>query len=288
MMLRRDAGPQSTCSPMSIASRRPRKAARASIRSFRFLPPARRRAITALYAFCREVDDVVDDAPMSASRASSLPGGAARSRAIFGGAPQHPVAQALGRWSRNSLTQEHIAGRHRRHGDGPRAAALPRLCDPRALLRPGRRRRRTDVGGNIRLFRSGDARLRCGPRPRIPADEHHPRRRRGRAPRSDLSAAGRAPPLRRQRGRHTRRTPHARLCRADAFPGRACARHLRAGARRAARRRPARATSRSDHGGHLSRAAQGDRARRFAVLDRRIALSPLRKAWIAWTTSRRP
>ena len=29
--------------------------------SFLFLPPARRRAITALYAFCREVDDVVDE-----------------------------------------------------------------------------------------------------------------------------------------------------------------------------------------------------------------------------------
>src|SRR4029453_8396987 len=28
--------------------------------SFMFLPPPRRRAITALYAFCREVDDVVD------------------------------------------------------------------------------------------------------------------------------------------------------------------------------------------------------------------------------------
>lgn len=29
--------------------------------SFMFLPPAQRRAITALYAFCREVDDVVDE-----------------------------------------------------------------------------------------------------------------------------------------------------------------------------------------------------------------------------------
>lgn len=29
--------------------------------SFRFLPEQRRRAITALYAFCREVDDVVDE-----------------------------------------------------------------------------------------------------------------------------------------------------------------------------------------------------------------------------------
>ena len=29
--------------------------------SFLFLPKERRRAITALYAFCREVDDAVDD-----------------------------------------------------------------------------------------------------------------------------------------------------------------------------------------------------------------------------------
>lgn len=29
--------------------------------SFLFLPPKRRRAITALYAYCREVDDVVDE-----------------------------------------------------------------------------------------------------------------------------------------------------------------------------------------------------------------------------------
>ena len=29
--------------------------------SFLFLPPEKRRAITALYAYCREVDDVVDE-----------------------------------------------------------------------------------------------------------------------------------------------------------------------------------------------------------------------------------
>ena len=29
--------------------------------SFLFLPPERRRAITALYAFCREIDDIVDE-----------------------------------------------------------------------------------------------------------------------------------------------------------------------------------------------------------------------------------
>ncbi|MDP1985368.1 MAG: squalene/phytoene synthase family protein, partial [Sulfuritalea sp.] len=31
--------------------------------SFLFLEPRRRQAITALYAFCREVDDVVDECP---------------------------------------------------------------------------------------------------------------------------------------------------------------------------------------------------------------------------------
>ena len=29
--------------------------------SFLFLPPERRRAITAVYAYCREVDDAVDE-----------------------------------------------------------------------------------------------------------------------------------------------------------------------------------------------------------------------------------
>ena len=37
--------------------------------SFLFLPPERRRAITALYAFCREVDDVVDEVTDAGRRA---------------------------------------------------------------------------------------------------------------------------------------------------------------------------------------------------------------------------
>ena len=31
--------------------------------AFLFLPPHRRAAITAFYAFCREIDDVVDEVP---------------------------------------------------------------------------------------------------------------------------------------------------------------------------------------------------------------------------------
>ena len=40
--------------------------------SFLFLEPERRRAITALYAFCREVDDVVDECQDPALAATKL------------------------------------------------------------------------------------------------------------------------------------------------------------------------------------------------------------------------
>jgi phytoene synthase len=70
--------------------------------SFMFLPPEQRRAITALYAFCREVDDVVDEVTedrvarlkldwwrhqvaMAHADAAPSPGGEA----------QHPVTRAL-------------------------------------------------------------------------------------------------------------------------------------------------------------------------------------------------
>ena len=47
--------------------------------AFMFLPPARRQAMTAFYAFCREVDDVADDVQDPASRPPSSTGGGARS-----------------------------------------------------------------------------------------------------------------------------------------------------------------------------------------------------------------
>ena len=63
--------------------------------SFRFLPPERRRAIIALYAFCREVDDAVDDTIDAAVARIKLEWWRSQVAAIFGGVPQHPVAQAL-------------------------------------------------------------------------------------------------------------------------------------------------------------------------------------------------
>ena len=49
--------------------------------SFLFLPSERRRAITALYAFCREVDDVVDEVsdPSVARSQARLVGAGGRS-----------------------------------------------------------------------------------------------------------------------------------------------------------------------------------------------------------------
>jgi phytoene synthase len=64
-------------------------------RSFRFLPPERRRAIVALYAFCREVDDVVDDTADAGVARIKLEWWRSQVEAIFAGTPQHPVAQAL-------------------------------------------------------------------------------------------------------------------------------------------------------------------------------------------------
>jgi phytoene synthase len=63
--------------------------------SFRFLPPPRRQAITAVYAFCREVDDVVDEVTDPAVARTKLAWWRREIGAVFGGTPQHPVAAAL-------------------------------------------------------------------------------------------------------------------------------------------------------------------------------------------------
>ena len=63
--------------------------------SFLFLPPERRRAITALYAFCREVDDAVDEPTDPAVAASKLAWWRAEVAQLYAGNPQHPVTRAL-------------------------------------------------------------------------------------------------------------------------------------------------------------------------------------------------
>ena len=65
--------------------------------SFLFLPAERRRAIIALYAFCREVDDVVDECSDADVARAKLAWWRKEIAGVFEGtgAAQHPVAQAL-------------------------------------------------------------------------------------------------------------------------------------------------------------------------------------------------
>jgi phytoene synthase len=63
--------------------------------AFLFLPAPKRAAITAFYAFCREVDDVVDEATDVGVAQTKLAWWRQEVASSFAGKPQHPVMQAL-------------------------------------------------------------------------------------------------------------------------------------------------------------------------------------------------
>jgi phytoene synthase len=63
--------------------------------AFLFLPAPRRAAITAFYAFCREIDDVVDDTADASVASNKLAWWQAEVTGAFAGQPSHPVMQAL-------------------------------------------------------------------------------------------------------------------------------------------------------------------------------------------------
>jgi phytoene synthase len=63
--------------------------------SFLFLPVERRRAITALYAFCREVDDTVDEIADADIARAKLIWWRKEVAAMYNGQPTHPVTLAL-------------------------------------------------------------------------------------------------------------------------------------------------------------------------------------------------
>jgi phytoene synthase len=77
--------------------------------AFLFLPPPRRAAITAFYAFCREVDDVVDEVTDPAIAAAKLQWWRREVAQAYGGEPSHPVMQALMPLSRAfDIRAEHL------------------------------------------------------------------------------------------------------------------------------------------------------------------------------------
>ncbi|MBG9387467.1 presqualene diphosphate synthase HpnD [Caenimonas aquaedulcis] len=63
--------------------------------AFLFLPKPRRAAITAFYAFCREVDDVVDEVTDLGVAQTKLAWWQAEVAKSFRGEPSHPAMQAL-------------------------------------------------------------------------------------------------------------------------------------------------------------------------------------------------
>ena len=62
---------------------------------FLCLPAPRRRAIMALYAFCREVDDVVDETGDADAARAQLDEWRAEIARVYAGTPQHPVGRAM-------------------------------------------------------------------------------------------------------------------------------------------------------------------------------------------------
>ena len=121
--------------------------------SFLFLPEDRRRAITALYAFCREVDDVVDECTDPGIARTKLAWWRQEIANVYHGKPQHPVARALAEvvGPLSTACRSRAAGSDRRHGDGPRLQRLSRFRGAEGLLPPRRRRRRHAFGRDFRL-----------------------------------------------------------------------------------------------------------------------------------------
>lgn len=78
--------------------------------SFLFLPPPRRAAITALYAFCREVDDAVDETADAAVATVKLMWWRGELHQLFAGAPTHPVTRALlPHLTDYNISQQHLS-----------------------------------------------------------------------------------------------------------------------------------------------------------------------------------
>ncbi len=77
--------------------------------AFLFLPAQRRAAITAFYAFCREVDDVVDETADVGVAATKLQWWLKEVQQAFAGTPTHPVMKALMPLAATyGITQDHL------------------------------------------------------------------------------------------------------------------------------------------------------------------------------------
>ena len=63
--------------------------------AMRLLPKHRREGMYAVYAFCREVDDIADDTAPPANKEAALATWHQEIEALYAGQPRHPVARGL-------------------------------------------------------------------------------------------------------------------------------------------------------------------------------------------------
>ena len=88
-------GKRNTVSPQDYVQQKAAASGSSFYYAFLFLSKPRRAAITAFYAFCREVDDVVDNMVDPSVATSKLAWWRSEVDAAFAGQPSHPVMQAL-------------------------------------------------------------------------------------------------------------------------------------------------------------------------------------------------
>ena len=96
--------------------------------AFLFLPKERRAAITAFYAFCREVDDVVDEVTDPGVAHTKLAWWQSEVAKSFAGTHPHPVMKALmlpaDAWQRHGVTEAQLLALD----DTPNAITLIAAC----------------------------------------------------------------------------------------------------------------------------------------------------------------
>jgi phytoene synthase len=89
------AGKQAHMTPQQYVQDKAARSGSSFYYAFLFLPPPRRAAITAFYAFCREVDDVVDEVSDPGVAAAKLAWWRQEVANSYAGQPSHPAMQAL-------------------------------------------------------------------------------------------------------------------------------------------------------------------------------------------------
>jgi 15-cis-phytoene synthase len=84
-----------TMTPLEYCKQKASQSGSSFTVSFIFLPKNQREAMTALYAFCREVDDVVDECTDFNVAQTKLNWWKSEVANLYAGTPQHPVTKAL-------------------------------------------------------------------------------------------------------------------------------------------------------------------------------------------------